>query len=163
MTLLSAATNTSLSSADILKLKRYLIENVTRELEVENPEYSQRQEFVQKKLVEMLTRLPSNVPNSIRQQVIQEVRDDILGFGPIQSLLDDPDVSEVMVNGPKRVYVEKKGKLIKTGVTFEDNDAVMRVIDRIILPLGRRVDADSPTVDARLPDGSRVNAVIPPV
>ncbi len=163
MTLLSAATNTSLSSADILKLKRYLIENVTRELEVENPEYSQRQEFVQKKLVEMLTRLPSNVPNSIRQQIMQEVRDDILGFGPIQSLLDDPDVSEVMVNGPKRVYVEKKGKLIKTGVTFEDNDAVMRVIDRIILPLGRRVDSDSPTVDARLPDGSRVNAVIPPV
>ena len=163
MTLLSAATNTSLSSADILKLKRYLIENVTRELEVENPEYSQRQEFVQKKLVEMLTRLPSNVPNSIRQQIMQEVRYDILGFGPIQSLLDDPDVSEVMVNGPKRVYVEKKGKLIKTGVTFEDNDAVMRVIDRIILPLGRRVDSDSPTVDARLPDGSRVNAVIPPV
>ena len=163
MTLLSAAANTSLSSADILKIKRYLTENVTRELEVETPEYSQRQEFVHKKLVEMLTRLPANVPNSIRQQILQEVKDDILGFGPIQSLLDDPDVSEVMVNGPKRVYVEKKGKLIKTGVTFEDNDAVLRVIDRIILPLGRRVDADSPTVDARLPDGSRVNAVIPPV
>jgi pilus assembly protein CpaF len=68
-----------------------------------------------------------------------------------------------MVNGPKKVYVEKKGKLVKTGVTFEDNDQVLRVIDRIILPLGRRVDADSPTVDARLPDGSRVNAVVPPV
>jgi len=78
-------------------------------------------------------------------------------------LLDDPDVSEVMVNGPKKVYVEKKGKLIKTGVTFEDNDQVLRIIDRIILPLGRRVDADSPTVDARLPDGSRVNAIVPPV
>jgi pilus assembly protein CpaF len=85
------------------------------------------------------------------------------GFGPIQPLLDDPDVSEVMVNGPKKVFVEKSGKVTKSGITFDDDDHVARIIDRIILPLGRRVDADTPTVDARLPDGSRVNAVIRPV
>src|SRR5512142_1622167 len=67
-----------------------------------------------------------------------------------------------MVKGPKKVFIEKKGKLTKSGITFDDDDHVVRIIDRIILPLGRRVDADSPTVDARLPDGSRVNAVIRP-
>ena len=132
-------------------------------MEVLNPDFSHRDEFVQAKIKELLTRLPANIPASIRTQIMQEVRDDVLGFGPIQSLLDDVEVSEVMVNGPKKVYVEKKGKLTRTGITFEDNNAVLRVIDRIILPLGRRVDADSPMVDARLPDGSRVNAVISPV
>jgi len=87
----------------------------------------------------------------------------MMGFGPIQPLLDDPDISEVMVNGPKKIYVEKKGQLTRTPIVFDDDAHVMRIIDRIILPLGRRIDADSPTVDARLPDGSRVNAVIPPV
>jgi pilus assembly protein CpaF len=161
MTLLSSSSG--LSSADLLKLKHFVADSLTRDLEVENPEYSQREAFVQKKLAEIFARMPANVPNSIRQQIMLEVKDDILGFGPIQPLLNDPEVTEVMVNGPKKVYVEKKGKLIKTAITFEDNKAVLRVIDRIILPLGRRVDADSPTVDARLPDGSRVNAVIPPV
>lgn len=87
----------------------------------------------------------------------------MLGFGPIQSLLDDPDVSEVMVNGFHKVYMEIDGKLSKTSINFENDDAVYKLIDRIISPLGRRIDVDSPTVDARLPDGSRVNAVIPPV
>ncbi len=87
----------------------------------------------------------------------------MLGFGPIQTLLDDPQISEVMINGFHHVYIEKDGKLSKTGIVFENDDAVMKLIDRIISPLGRRIDSDSPTVDARLPDGSRVNAVIPPV
>ncbi|MEI7846896.1 MAG: CpaF family protein [Chloroflexota bacterium] len=161
MTLISS--QSGVSSADLQRLKRFVTETLVRELEIGNPEYFQREEFVQQKLGEIFARMPAGVPESIRQQIMLEVKDDILGFGPIQPLLDDPDVSEVMVNGPKKVYVEKKGKLIRTAVTFENNDAVLRVIDRIILPLGRRVDADSPTVDARLPDGSRVNAVIPPV
>ncbi len=84
-------------------------------------------------------------------------------YGPIQPLLDDPEVTEVMVNGPKRIYVEKQGQLIRTDVEFEDDAHVMRLIEQIIVPLGRRVNADSPTVDARLPDGSRVNAVVRPV
>jgi pilus assembly protein CpaF len=163
MTLLSSGISAGLSSEDILKLKHFVIENLTRDLEVENPPFDQRDTFVKKKLGEVFSRLQAKVPESIRQQITRDVVDDVLGYGPIQPLLNDPDVSEVMVNGPKKIYIEKKGKLIKTAVTFENNEQVMRVIDRIILPLGRRVDADSPTVDARLPDGSRVNAVIPPV
>jgi len=88
---------------------------------------------------------------------------ELLGYGPLQPLLNDPEVSEVMVNGPKKVYVEKRGRLQKASVVFDNDNHVLQIIDRIILPLGRHVDADSPTVDARLPDGSRVNAVIPPV
>ena len=104
-----------------------------------------------------------SLPDEIQRAVFQDVLNDMLGYGPIQPLLDDPDVSEVMVNGPKKVYVEKKGQLTRTNVTFDDDAHVLRIIDRIILPLGRRVDPDSPTVDARLPDGSRVNAVVQPV
>ncbi len=163
MTLLSSSPAQGLSSADLLKLKHYVSENLTRELESENPPFPQRQAFVRQKLAEVFNRLKVAVPDSIRQQISQEVMDEVLGYGPIQPLLDDPDVSEVMVNGSKKVYVEKKGKLIKTGVVFENDAHVIRVIERIVLPLGRRVDADSPTVDARLPDGSRVNAIVPPV
>jgi pilus assembly protein CpaF len=152
-----------LSSADLLKLKTFVIESLTRELEVDNPPYSSREAFVMQKLDDIFARLGNKVPASIRQQLTQETKNEVLGYGPIQPLLDDDDVTEVMVNGPNKVYVEKKGQLQKTGVTFENDAHVLRVIDRIILPLGRRVDADSPTVDARLPDGSRVNAVIPPV
>jgi len=152
-----------LSSADLLKLKHYVIETLTRELESDSVPLAQREPVIRQKLTDIFSRLGSKVPESIRQQITQDSLDDLLGYGPIQPLLDDPDVSEVMVNGPKKVYVEKKGHLIKTGVTFEDNDHVLKIIERIILPLGRRVDADSPTVDARLPDGSRVNAVILPV
>lgn len=158
-----ANTSNSLSAADLQKLRHFVIETLTRELEVGNPPYEERESFVKQKLEDIFTRLGNKVPISIRQQLTQETTNEILGYGPIQPLLDDPDVSEVMVNGPKKIYIEKKGHLVKTGVTFENNDHVMRIIDRIILPLGRRVDADSPTVDARLPDGSRVNAVIPPV
>ncbi len=157
------STSPGLSASDLIRLKHFVAENLVRELEAANPEYAEREAFVKTKLEEIFSRMPPNLPVSIREQVMLEVKDDVLGFGPIQPLLNDPDVSEVMVNGPKKVYVEKKGILIKTGVVFENNEEVLRVIDRIILPLGRHIDADSPTVDARLPDGSRVNAVIPPV
>lgn len=98
-----------------------------------------------------------------RVRLFDAISAEILGFGPIEPLLNDPTINEVMVNGPNQVYVERQGKLELTEVGFQDNDHVMRVIDRIVSPLGRRVDESSPTVDARLPDGSRVNAVIPPV
>jgi len=104
-----------------------------------------------------------NLPTALRDQIFHEVVDELLGFGPLQPLLDDPEITEIMVNGAKKVYIERKGKITKTNVSFENDEQVLRIIDRIILPLGRRIDADSPTVDARLPDGSRVNAVIPPV
>jgi len=159
----SSPSMSSLSAADLIKLKHFVIDSLTRDLEHENPPYEQRHAFLKQKLDDIFGRLPTRLPESIRQQLTQEALNDVLGYGPIQPLLDDPDVTEVMVNGPKSVYVEKKGHLTKTGITFENNQEVMRIIDRIILPLGRRIDADTPTVDARLPDGSRVNAVIPPV
>ena len=99
---------------------------------------------------------------STRQQLFQEVIDEIIGYGPIEPLLADPAVSEVMVNGPQRVYVERNGRLCKSGAGFDDDDHVLRIIDRIISPLGRRIDRRFPMVDARLPDGSRVNAIISP-
>ncbi len=98
-----------------------------------------------------------------RQRLFEQITAEILGFGPLQPLLDDESITEIMVNGPKNIYVERKGKIVRVPVTFEGNDHVMRVIDRIVAPLGRRIDESSPYVDARLPDGSRVNAVIPPI
>lgn len=98
-----------------------------------------------------------------RQRLFEQIAAEILGFGPLQPLLEDESITEIMVNGPKNIYVERKGKIVRVPVTFESNDHVMRIIDRIVAPLGRRIDEASPYVDARLPDGSRVNAVIPPI
>ncbi|MFJ5714990.1 CpaF family protein [Neobacillus sp. NPDC093127] len=98
-----------------------------------------------------------------RKKVVDELINDLTGFGPINPLLLDEDVSEVMVNGPNQVYCERKGKLVLTEVSFRDNEHVMNVIEKIVAPLGRRIDESSPMVDARLPDGSRVNAIIPPL
>jgi pilus assembly protein CpaF len=98
-----------------------------------------------------------------RKKVVNELINDLTGFGPINPLLLDEDVSEVMVNGPNQVYCERKGKLVLTPVQFRDNEHVMSVIEKIVAPLGRRIDESSPMVDARLPDGSRVNAIIPPL
>ncbi len=161
--ILGGAASAGLSGPELTKLKHFVIDSLIRELEANNPPFEQRETFVKQKLEDVFARLGNKIPVSIRQQLTQETLNEVLGYGPIDPLLQDPDVSEVMVNGPNKVYVEKKGHLTKTGITFESNEHVLRVIDRIILPLGRRVDADSPTVDARLPDGSRVNAVIPPV
>lgn len=97
------------------------------------------------------------------KKVVQELINDVTGYGPINPLLLDPEITEVMVNGPYSVYVEKYGKLELTNVKFRDNAQVMNVIDKIVSPLGRRIDESSPMVDARLPDGSRVNAIIPPL
>ncbi len=98
-----------------------------------------------------------------RQRLFEQIVAEILGFGPLEPLLSDPSITEIMVNGPKNVYIERGGKIERAPASFESNDHVMRIIDRIVAPLGRRVDETSPTVDARLPDGSRVNAVIPPI
>ena len=98
-----------------------------------------------------------------RRQIIQDIIDEIIGFGPINDLLEDPEVSEVMVNGPDQVYVERSGRLVLTDVKFRDDEHVIHIIEKIVSPLGRRIDESSPMVDARLPDGSRVNAIIPPL
>lgn len=103
------------------------------------------------------------IPRTDRLKIISEIIDEVIGLGPITPLLEDPTVSEVMVNGPSQVYVERKGKLQLAEVAFRDNDHVMHIIEKIVAPLGRRIDESSPMVDARLPDGSRVNAIIPPL
>jgi len=98
-----------------------------------------------------------------RARLFEQISAEILGLGPLQPLLEDESVTEIMVNGAKNIYVERKGKIHRVPVTFESNEHVMRIIDRIVAPLGRRIDESSPYVDARLADGSRVNAVIPPI
>jgi pilus assembly protein CpaF len=98
-----------------------------------------------------------------RARLFEQIAAEILGLGPLQSLLEDDTITEIMVNGPKNIYIERKGKIHRVPVTFESNEHVMRIIDRIVAPLGRRIDESSPYVDARLADGSRVNAVIPPI
>ncbi len=152
-----------LSAADLSKLKRFLTESLSRGMESEGITLEQRSDFIRLHLPDVYEMAQINLPDDVRRMIFKDVLDDMLGFGPIQPLLDDVNISEIMVNGPKKIYVEKKGQLIRTNVMFDDDAHVMRIIERIILPLGRRIDADSPTVDARLPDGSRVNAVIPPV
>jgi len=98
-----------------------------------------------------------------RARLFEQIAAEILGFGPLQTLLEDESITEIMVNGAKSIYIERKGKIHRVPITFENNEHVMRIIDRIVAPLGRRIDEASPYVDARLPDGSRVNAVIPPL
>jgi pilus assembly protein CpaF len=100
---------------------------------------------------------------SEKSRLFEQITAEILGFGPLQPLLEDETITEIMVNGAKNLYVERRGKLQKVPLSFENNEHVMRIIERIVAPLGRRIDESSPYVDARLPDGSRVNAIIPPV
>ena len=98
-----------------------------------------------------------------RARLFEQIAAEILGLGPLQPLLEDDTITEIMVNGAKNIYIERKGKIHRVPVTFENNEHVSRIIDRIVAPLGRRIDESSPYVDARLQDGSRVNAVIPPI
>jgi pilus assembly protein CpaF len=98
-----------------------------------------------------------------RERLIDEILDETLGFGPLEALLKDPTISDILINGPHNIFVERRGKLEKTEIKFRDNDHLLQIIDRIVSKIGRRVDETSPMVDARLPDGSRVNAIIPPL
>ncbi|MBE5958787.1 MAG: CpaF family protein [Lachnospiraceae bacterium] len=104
-----------------------------------------------------------NIPRPERRRIALELYNDIMGYGPLEELLMNDSFSEVMVNGPKQIYVESKGKLILTDVKFRDDEHLMNIIDRIVSQIGRHIDEASPMVDARLPDGSRVNAIIPPI
>ena len=106
---------------------------------------------------------PMNVPRGERARIVADICDEILGLGPIEPLLKDESITEVMINGPKKIFVERKGKLQLTNVQFHDDAHLMTIIERIVSPLGRRVDEASPLVDARLADGSRVNAIVPPL
>jgi len=154
--------STGQSAPDYSKLREYLIAAVTQDLDAGDLTVEKDQQAVQNRLVEVLAQTKLNFSDAGRNRLLQDVLDEITGYGPLQSLLDDPDITEIMVNGPRNIYIEKNGRLERTQVVFEDNLHILKIIDRIVLPLGRHIDSDSPMVDARLPDGSRVNAVIPP-
>jgi pilus assembly protein CpaF len=155
-----------ISDKEKLELKRSLIGSVQQHLEKSAPVSAAEYQAAVKKLI---LKFYSEVKDQYQltkyeqAQIFVEIQDEITGFGPIQSLLADPDISEIMVCGPEQVYIEKNGKLEDTQIRFTDSDHVMRIITRILAPLGRRVDQETLMVDARLPDGSRVNIAIPPV
>src|SRR5215216_3695165 len=111
---------TRLTSTDLLKFKHYLIENVGRSLEGQQPEFGDKTEFMKQRLSEVYAQVKVSLPEDIRTQIFHDILDELTGYGPIQPLLDDPDISEVMVNGPKKVFIEKHGKLIKSPITFDD-------------------------------------------
>ncbi|AEG16220.1 type II secretion system protein E [Desulfofundulus kuznetsovii DSM 6115] len=148
-------------------LKIDLHKKVIAELAELPQEKRDRREPVAERIGDLVGRLIDesgrHVSRSDRQRIINEIIDEAIGFGPITSLLKDPEVTEIMVNGPRQVYVERGGRLELTPITFRDDQHVMHVIEKIVAPLGRRIDESSPMVDARLPDGSRVNAIIPPL
>lgn len=154
---------TSSLQIDLAKLKSHLINTITRHLESNPPPPREHRRMVTQYLEQAYQSTKLKLSGTIRDQLFHEILDEMLGFGPLQPLLDDPDISEIMVNSASKVYIEKKGKITRSNISFENDFHVLRIIDRIILPLGRRIDTDNPTVDARLPDGSRVNAAIPPV
>jgi pilus assembly protein CpaF len=153
----------SLNNHDFARLKKYISDTLMRAMESERISPAEQSNFVRQNIGRVFDHTQLRLPPDMKKILFDQILSDMLGYGPIQALIDDPDITEIMVNGPRKVFVERKGQLVKTNVTFEDDNHVLRVIDRIILPLGRHVDADSPTVDARLPDGSRVNAVVRPV
>ncbi|MCW3489632.1 CpaF family protein [Dethiobacter alkaliphilus] len=144
-----------------IKIHKRVIEELGRETEGETD--GSLPERLQKLVSETIDQEVSFIPRGDKQRIVTEIVDEAVGFGPIHPLLNDETVSEVMVNGPNQVYVERNGKLVLTDVVFRNDAHVLHIIEKIVAPIGRRIDESSPMVDARLPDGSRVNAIIPPL
>jgi pilus assembly protein CpaF len=145
-----------------LKIHQQVIENLGKLESEGKPENSEESSL--ERLVSVAVELEGSfIPLTEKMRVIAEIVAEATGFGPIQPLLCDDSISEIMINGPRQVYVERGGRLELTGVTFRDDAHVLHLIEKIVAPLGRRIDEGMPMVDARLPDGSRVNAVIPPL
>jgi pilus assembly protein CpaF len=149
-----------------LDLKSSLHSKVINEIDLESlnrlPEEVAREQLRQV-ILDILQREKTPLTYTEREQMVSEVLDEVFGLGPLQPLLADPTLSDILVNGAYSVYVERRGKLEKAAVRFNDNDHLMRIIDRIVSRVGRRIDESSPMVDARLRDGSRVNVIIPPL
>ena len=154
-----------------LELKQKVQMRLPTEIKAETIESFEDETKKEEYVVSTINRLVKEVAQQINQslsrvvteKIVKEISDDVLGLGPIEDLLRDESVSEVMVNGPWQIYVERKGKLVLSDKKFRNNDHVKYVLDKIVSPLGRRIDESTPMVDARLKDGSRVNAIIPPL
>ncbi|MEW6130949.1 MAG: CpaF family protein [Acidobacteriota bacterium] len=153
-------------ATDYRELKANLHSKILNEIDLESLNRSGEEagrEQVGLIIRDMLQREKTPLSQTEREKIVREILDELFGYGPIQPLLDDPSIADILVNGANIIYIERNGMLEKTDVTFNDDQHLMRIIERIVSRVGRRVDESSPMVDARLPDGSRVNAIIPPL
>jgi len=153
-------------SSEYQAIKKDLHNEVIESLDFEQVGNTPKEELAQRLRDTLTDRVESReLPlNRIeRERLVEEIVDNILGLGPLEPLLKDPEISDIMINGPDTVYVERKGKLVITDVNFEDDTHLMQIIERIVAAVGRRVDEQNPMVDARMEDGSRFNAIIPPL
>jgi pilus assembly protein CpaF len=148
----------------MLELSLWVVDRIQASLgpQTELKRSAETERMLQERFARVYQQAGVNLQEAQVKQLFTMVCDELMGFGPIQQLLNEDTISEVMVNGPAKVYIEQKGKLRLSNVRFANDEHVLKVIDRIIRPLGRRIDRKWPMVDARLPDGSRVNAIIPP-
>ena len=147
---------------EFIQVKKDALSLIIYELN-KNTQSELNEDHVRKVISDVLERENPSVSRPDRAKIGNELYNDIMGYGPIDSLLSDPDVTEIMVNGPNKIFYEKRGRIQRSELCFRDNDHVMNIIDRIVSGVGRHIDEASPMVDARLADGSRVNAVIPPI
>jgi pilus assembly protein CpaF len=160
---MSTDSPTSQSREELKAIKKYLVETVTQKLSGFPSSAESYRQSVMESLQTAYAEYGVKLDEPTRKKIFREALSELVGYGPLQRLLDDPEVSEIMVNGAKQVYVERNGELLDTNISFDDDEHVLRIIDRILHPVGRQVTHDPPTADARLPDGSRVNVAIPPV
>ncbi|HEX7620806.1 MAG TPA: CpaF family protein [Anaerolineales bacterium] len=149
--------------ARLLQLKEFLIKAVSTEMQNQANVHIQNREAVRRLLLEAYERTNADLKPEFRDRVVDSALADLIGYGPLELLLPDQEISEIMVNGATQIFVERDGELLETDLKFDNEEHLLRIIDRIVSPLGRRIDSDYPTADARLPDGSRVNVIIPPV
>lgn len=145
------------------KVHTEIIELINHEVASGNDISGNQEEYLLKSIEGLIDANAAGITRADRSRIQKEIYNNVVGLGPLQPLLDDPDISEIMVNGPYNVYVERRGKLELSATVFKDNEHLLNIINRIVSSVGRRIDETSPMVDARLADGSRVNAVIPPV
>ncbi len=154
----------ALRDENILRIKARIVDLVSPDLQ-KIPSSQLNRQVVRAHLEKVFDgqKVGDNIDSAVRQQIVDSALADLIGYGPLELLLGDPEISEIMVNGRLLTFVERNGELYETDLQFESDNYLLRLIDRILSPLGRRVDYDNPTADARLPDGSRVNVAIPPV
>ncbi len=145
----------------VARLRDKILSRLDSQLDISNR--NAVQQAIQKLFPQVMAEENAAVSRTERVRLFELVMADIMGYGPIEPLLRDDSVTEIMVNGPKNIYLERRGKIERTSLSFESDEHMLRIIERIIAPLGRRIDESSPMVDARLPDGSRVNVTIPPI
>ncbi len=149
------------------RLKRELQDEVIESLDFDQVSNTPREELAERlrgtltERIEASKQLPLN--RMERERLVEEILDNILGLGPIEPLLRDPEVTDIMINGAKTIFVERKGRIVRTNVEFTDDQHLMKIIERIVSAVGRRIDEQHPMCDARMVDGSRFNAIVPPL